>query len=114
MNTTTTHIARARLALLLLAVFAVSLLVKPVHMLTHQHDELHETIWLNSNQHSISGGQHETCPICDFEFCQFIPQQNTSVPQATAIVYQRQSARSIACLIRQSSHHFQLRAPPVV
>jgi len=107
MNKTATHIIRARLALLLLAVFASSLLIKPIHLLTAHHHELSLV-----QENAVSGERHESCSICDFEFCQFIPQQKTSVPQAICVVYTQQTAHTVTCLIRQSSHLFQLRAPP--
>jgi len=112
MNKTARHTIQSRFALLLLAVFVSSLLIKPAHSLLAHH-ELANGICVNQHGLSVSTNHYKDCPICDFEFCTFIPQQETAVPQAICIVYHQQSAHAVNCIIRQSFHLFQLRAPPV-
>jgi len=106
------HTIQSQIALLLLAVFICPLLIKPVHVLLAHH-ELPEKIGTNGHQQAVSANRCKDCPICDFEFYTFIPQQKASVPQAIYILFDQQTAHSVNCHIRQSSHIFQLRAPPV-
>ena len=106
------HTIQSQIALLLLAVFICPLLFKPVHVLLAHH-ELSEKSCTYGHQQAFTANHCKDCPICDFEFYAFIPQQITSVPQAIYILYGQQTAHTVNCHIRQSSHIFQLRAPPV-
>ena len=105
---------RVQLALFLFTIFAASVLVKPLHIFAHHHDELHESVCLNFKQQVVSAKHHENCPICEFEFCQFIPQQNTSISHAICYFFNKQTAHSVSCIINQPSYYFRLRAPPVL
>jgi len=99
-------------ALLLTAVLAGSLLIKPVHIL-FVHHERSETIHVEFPQNSVSPFQGHDCSICDFEFCSFIPQKQVIVPQVTMFSLNELASRTVACFVCNSSHNFQLRAPPV-
>lgn len=112
MNKTTKHTIHSQFALLLLAVFISSLLIKPAHILLTHHDQSNGA-FANGYGQAVTTSNHKDCPICDFEFCIFIPQQKTSVPQALCTFFKQQTAHTVTCLIRQSSHLFQLRAPPI-
>jgi len=112
MNKIAKHTFQSQIALLLLAVFVCPLLFKPVHVLLAHH-ELSEKIGTNGHQQTVTADHCKDCPICDFEFYIFIPQQKTDVPQAIYILFDQQAAHTVNCRIRQSSHIFQLRAPPV-
>ena len=113
MNKSTNHIIQSRFALLLLAVFIGSLLIQPAHIL-FVHHELSERICSTENGQAITTDHYKDCPICDFEFCTFIPQKQISIPQATMIVRNEQTLRTVACLANISTHLFQLRAPPAL
>ena len=107
------HITQSRFTLLLLAVFFTSLLIQPAHILLAHHDSS-ERVCANQHGIAIKADHYKDCPICDFEFCTFIPQKQISVPQATMIVRKEQTLRVIACLASKSTHLFQLRAPPTL
>ena len=113
MNITAKHINQSRFALLLLAVFVSSMLVKPVHSLLAHH-ELSEGICTHELGQAVTTNHHKDCPVCDFEFCTFIPQKQISIPHATMIVRNEQTLSTVACLANNSSHLFQLRAPPAL
>jgi hypothetical protein len=112
MNKIAKHTIQSQFALLLFAVFISSLLIKPIHILLVHH-ELSGKVCATEHGQVVTIDHYEDCPICDFEFCTFIPQQKTSIPQAICIVFKQQTPHTVTCLIRQSSHLFQLRAPPV-
>lgn len=98
-------------ALLLLVVFLFALVYKPVHILTNSH---HSDICDNCvqpHQQSINT-HHNTCPVCEFEFCTFIPQDQIFIPRAIVILERKLTARTLSCLTQQASQHYQLRAPP--
>jgi len=111
MNKIAKHTIQSRFALLLLAVFTSSLLIKPTHILLVHH-ALAENTCANEHGQTVTTDHYKDCPICDFEFCTFIPQQEASVPQALCTFFKQQTAHTVTCLIRQSTHLFQLRAPP--
>jgi hypothetical protein len=111
MNKTFSHKIRLTYALLLTTVLIGSLLVKPLHILLVHHD-LAETVHAYSNQKIISNLHHHECAICDFEFCSFIPQKQVIVPQVNIIPTNELVYRMVACFVCNSSHNFQLRAPP--
>jgi hypothetical protein len=107
------HKVHALLALFLTAVLFGSMLGKPVHILLSHHYE--ETAALNN--FSTSGeisNPHSDCPICNFEFCSFIPQSQVHVPKADVAFAQEITPRTADRIIIQTSHHFQLRGPPVL
>jgi hypothetical protein len=112
MNKIAKYTIQSQLALLLLVVFVCPLFIKPAHTLLAHH-KLSETICANGHGQAVTADHCKECPICDFEFYTFIPQQKASVPQAIYIVYYQQTAPTVNCHIRQSSYIFQLRAPPV-
>jgi len=113
MNKIVKHTIQSRYALLFLAVFVGSLLVKPAHLLFahHGHSEAEST---HHDGQTVSNNHNNDCPVCDFEFCTFIPQKQITVPQISVIVREDQPVRTVACLAVQSSHLFQLRAPPAL
>lgn len=102
----------AFVALLFSAVLLVSLLVKPVHILFVSHDRA-ETLKVQSDFGVITNTHHD-CSVCNFEFCSFIPQSPVHVPKADVSFAREITPRIIDGIIKQSSHHFLLRGPPVM
>lgn len=100
-------------ALLLLAVFVGTMLVKPVHTLLadHQHSDV---IGTSQGGHAITSDHYKDCPVCDFEFCTFIPQKQIDILFISRIVRNEQALPTVGCLASVSTHLFQLRAPPVL
>ena len=113
MNKTDKYTLQSRFALLLLAVFFGSLLLKPAHILLSQHQHVKESISIQ-NEENVTTNHFVYCPVLDFEFCIFIPQQKTSVPQATMIARNEQTLNTVACLANNSTYLFLLRAPPAL
>jgi len=111
MGKTTRYKGRILLALLLTAVLTGSLLIKPVHIL-FVHHEGSETVHGVLPQNTVSSFYGHDCTICDFEFCSFIPQKQVIVPQVTMFTLNELASRTVACFVCNSSHNFQLRAPP--
>src|ERR1035437_826033 len=113
MNTRFQFKAPSTLALLLMAVFVISVTFKPIHVLMSSHHST-ENVCKHSNSDSITHQHQDSCPVCDFEFCLFIPQNQFNLPQLVANLEEKLTSRIFSCLIQQSSHHFQLRAPPIL
>lgn len=111
MGITRRYNGRVVLALLLTAVLIGSLLIKPAHIL-FVHHERSEIIHGESPQKTVSPSHGHDCSICDFEFCSFIPQKQVIVPQVTMFSLNELASRTVACFVFNSSHNFQLRAPP--
>jgi len=107
------HTLLSRFALLLLVVFVSSLLIKPVHILLAHHD-LSEGVCTNEIGQTITIDHYNDCPICEFEFCTFIPQKQIAVPQVIVIVSKEQTLRTVACFANNSIQLFHLRAPPAL
>ncbi|MDP4239159.1 MAG: hypothetical protein Q8904_06775 [Bacteroidota bacterium] len=112
MNRILKNKGRALSALLLSAVLVGTLLIKPVHILLVHH-EMTQTNGGHSGWTAITQPLHHDCPICDFEFCSFISQTHAAVPKAAITFAKELAPQTIDCLVNRSSHHFQLRAPPV-
>jgi hypothetical protein len=106
------HKAPALLALLLSAVLLGSVLAKPVHILLVHHD-VAATLKVYSD-FGVLSNSHQSCSICDFEFCSFIPQSQVDVPKINVNFAKEINPATIACRINQAPHHFQLRAPPAL
>ena len=113
MNQIAKYTIQSRFALLLLAVFLGSLLIQPVHTL-FVHHELSEGICSSEHELAVTTDHYKACPICDFEFCTFIPQEHIVIPQATVIVRNELTLCTAASLVNSSAHLFQLRAPPAL
>ena len=113
MNTRFQFKATSTLALLLMAVFVISVAFKPVHVLLSNHHST-ENVCKHLDSESITDQHQDSCPVCDFEFCLFIPQNQFNLPQLVANLEGKLTARIFSCLVHQSSHHFQLRAPPAL
>jgi len=111
MNKRFKHTIQSLFTLLLLAVFVGSMLIKPVHVLLAHHDST-EGVCENQHEIAFTTDHYKDCPICDFEFCTFIPVKSIRLPQITAIVRNEQTQSTVACLAGISTHLFQLRAPP--
>jgi len=112
MNKIAKHTTKSRLALILLTVFVSSMILKPVHILLAHHEHSQGICTSHQVGLVLTTGHFEDCPICDFEFCTFIPQEPTIVPQITVIVSTELTEPTVACLARISTFLFQLRAPP--
>jgi hypothetical protein len=113
MNKKSQFKATSTLALLLLAVFVISVAFKPIHVLLSTHHST-ENVCKHLDSESITDQHQDSCPVCEFEFCLFIPQNQFNLPQLVANLEGKLTARIFSCLVHQSSHHFQLRAPPVL
>ncbi|MDR3652131.1 MAG: hypothetical protein P4L34_04085 [Paludibacter sp.] len=112
MNRTLNHKGHVLLALLFTAVFFVSMLVKPMHILFVHHD-LSEITILHSNKPIVSNSYENDCPICDFDFCFFVSNTQINIPKAGEIYAIELTPQVVDCIVNHTSHHFQLRAPPV-
>ncbi|OIP84815.1 MAG: hypothetical protein AUK44_01575 [Porphyromonadaceae bacterium CG2_30_38_12] len=104
---------QSQLALLLLAVFVSSLLVKPVHSFFVHHSHT-EGICTSEEGHAFTTDHFKDCPICEFDFCTLIIQKTTNLPKAVVIVRDIKSSRTVSCLVNNPTHLFQLRAPPAL
>ena len=113
MNKTVTYTHLSRFALLILAVFLGSLVSKPVHNLLTQHN-ISEGIVTIPGEYDVTTDHYKDCPICDFEFCTFIPQERVSIPQTAEIFYKVQTSRTIDRPANRSVLLFSLRAPPTL
>jgi hypothetical protein len=100
-------------ALLLLVVFTGSILIKPVHILLVHHD-LTEITTIQPDKTVVSTPAHHDCAICDFEFCSFISQHIVNLPKVSEIYAPELTPQVVDFISTQNSHHFQLRAPPVI
>lgn len=113
MNIFTKHRTYQLFALLLLAVFVSSLLIKPVHIAFSQHEHKKEVIHIH-DEVEFSTNHYEYCPILDFEFCTFIQHTKTELPHVNFRICSEQALHTVTCLASISSHIFQLRAPPAL
>jgi len=113
MNGTINHKGHVFIALLLAVVLASSMLAKPLHILFVHHD-LARISPVYSTQATVSNSQETDCPICDFEFCFFIANSQTNLPEISEIYAKALTPEVIDLIVNQTSHNFQLRAPPVV
>jgi hypothetical protein len=113
MNKTVTYTHSSLFALLLLVVFTGSSISKPVHNLLTKHT-ISEGIVTIPGEYDITTDHYKDCPICDFEFCTFIPQERISIPQTAEIFYKVQNLSTIDCPKSQSVRLFSLRAPPTL
>jgi len=98
-------------ALFLSMVLVGSLLIKPAHILLVHHDRLQSAL-VHADNMVIVNMDHHDCAICNFEFCSFIPQKQAVIPQVNIVYIAELASRTIACFVSNSSHLFQLRAPP--
>lgn len=113
MNNKLTPITRLLFVSFLFVLFLGALLIKPIHLLFHNHHKLHAEVCLHLNNDDIFTERHETCPICEFEFCLFIPHKNTPLPQLISVFYEREIILSVSICFNQQPYSFQLRAPPI-
>lgn len=111
MNKPSIHQFHILLALLLSVVLVGSILIKPLHILLVHHSRF-ETVNIYSNQDLISVSYHHDCTICDFEFCNFIPQKQVVIPQVNIVFAIQLPTHVRFCFINEIAHQFQLRAPP--
>ncbi len=107
MNKTISY--RKHLSIFLMIVFFSPLLIKATHFLYVRHEHHHISF---SDKPEINK-KHHKCPICAFEFVEFIENenpQNTGKPESFSDYYtfHRQSV----CII-QSFYSFNPRGPPV-
>jgi hypothetical protein len=109
----TKHIIRVQLALLFLAMFTFTLVSKPLHTLLVHHN-VSESYCTFQHEKSVTANHFQECFICEFEFCTYISQGQVNVPQTNVIVCEAATPQLVSCIIQRSSHHFQLRAPPVI
>jgi hypothetical protein len=113
MNKSQQYTTPSRFALLLLAVFVGLLIAKPVHSLLVHHDHL-EGVCANQHEPALTTDHFKECPVCDFEFCTFIPQKQINVPQIVELIAKQQTVRTVSCFANTFTHLFQLRAPPAL
>ena len=103
---------RTVFALFFLMVMTSVQLGQPLHHLLVHHRS--DVGFVDPHHEVVSGNLHESCPVCDFEFCHFVPQQAVALPQVHRIRLSQCSVQPVDCVIRIASHRFQLRAPPVL
>ena len=113
MNRTSILKRQTYFALLLLVVFTGSMLIKPIHILLVHHD-LTEISAIQTDKTEVSTPSHHDCAICDFEFCSFISQHIIDLPKVSEIYAKVLTPQVVDLISNQNSHHFQLRAPPVI
>jgi len=113
MNRTSIHKRQIYFALLLLVVFTGSMLIKPIHILLVHHD-LTEITTTQPDKIVVTTPAHHDCVICDFEFCTFISQHIVDLPKVSEINAKELTPQVVDFISNQTSHHFQLRAPPVI
>jgi hypothetical protein len=101
------------LALFLSAVFFSTFLVKPVHILFVHHN-LTVRLPVQSDKAILTIPSDADCPICDFEFCFFLSTDQPVIQKTLDSFAELQIPHTIDCFVHQTSHHFLLRAPPVV
>lgn len=100
-------------ALSLLIVMTFAVLVKPLHVFIIDHSCLYNSV--SDHLHDEFNNFKDTdCPICDFEFCQIIPQSDTEVPTAVSFPYHQFVVHEVDCFVENSAYYFDLRAPPAV
>ena len=109
---TVKHKVHALLALFFTAVLFGSMFGKPVHILLSHHYET--GVFNTSSTSGAISNPHSDCPICNFEFCSFIPQNQILVPKADMVFAQEVTPETADRIIHQTSHHFQLRGPPAL
>jgi hypothetical protein len=113
MNRTSILKQQTYFALLLLVVFTGSILIKPVHILLVHHDQT-QIANSQTDRKVVSTPSHHDCAICDFEFCNFISQHQVDLPKVSEIYAAEVTPQVVDFISNQNSHHFQLRAPPVI
>ena len=107
-----TNKQRSLFSLVLLLVFAGSLLIKPAHIFLSAHNHAEETINIQ-HQQQVSTNHYEHCAILDFEFCLFISSSKIAIPEIHFSACKSSVCRTTACLATSPTYLFQLRAPPV-
>lgn len=112
MNNTNTNIHKAQVALLMTIVFMSSLLIQPTHSWLAHHTAPHAPCVLDGKL-SITNQTDTHCPICNYEFCLFIPQKKPAALRSTVIAFKQLTARTVTLLTLNSHPLFHLRAPPV-
>ena len=113
MNKTVRNKVHLAFGWFLLIIFFGSLLMKPTHILLVHHDRP-DVVTRNFRHDTLSNYAHQECAICDFEFYYFISQDQAQLPHVKIFLTKKLTERTFTCLVCQSSHHFQLRAPPVL
>lgn len=107
------HKVHAFLALFLTTVFFSTLLVKPVHILFVHHNLTQNTA-NRPGETILSNLTDYDCPVCDFEFCSFISENQPNNQKTPDLFAELQIPKIIDCVVNQASHHFLLRAPPAI
>lgn len=76
----------------------------------HQHQ--HDTITLISVHHKTLHQNTEKCPICEFEFCEYLPEKSTASPNPGNISFSTLPETLPVYIYCYEASTFQLRAPP--
>ena len=113
MNIFTKQTTHQLFALLLLAVFVSSLLIKPAHIVFSHHEHESEVIHIQ-DEAEFTANHYEYCAILEYEFCTFIQHTKTELPHVNFRICSEQTLHTVTCLANISSHIFQLRAPPAL
>lgn len=93
----------------MIVVFFSPLLIKATHFLYVHHEHYNIS---NSDKPEVYE-KHKKCPICAFEFIEFIDNeklQKTAKPESFSVYFA--ACTQSACLTKPN-HSFYLRAPPV-
>jgi hypothetical protein len=113
MDKTVNNRIHTALGWFLLVLFFGALVIKPVHILVAHHN-LPDIAIGNGHHNVLSNRTHQECAICDFEFYNFIPQDQVQLPQVTIFLSNELAAKTVACFASQSVRLSQLRAPPAL
>lgn len=101
---------RILIASLLLMLTTGTLMVKSVHCVLISHDAVIEAV---NGQTTVSSDQPDNCPICSFDFYPVILHSLKVLPDVTRFAYSERIYCLVDAPVKQATHLFLLRAPPV-
>ena len=104
-----TILYRKYFSIFLIIIFFSPLLIKATHFLYVHHEHHHISF---SDKPEVNE-KHKKCPICAFEFVEFIDNENPQNIGKTEFLSDYYTFHSQSAHIVFSSYSFNLRAPPV-
>ena len=113
MNNKTRKTVQVTLALFLTMVLTSTFLLKTTHILFSHHC-LTVRVPVQSDMTILTTLSDNDCPICNFEFCSFLPENLPDNQKVPDLFSEPEIPSTIDCIVYKTSHRFQLRAPPVV
>ncbi len=103
-----TNTYRKYISLAMLLVFFSPILIKTIHFLYVHHD--HDTDHLSHQKHITK--QHKQCPICSFEFVEFINNNKVQIDTVPELILDLYTYTVQSVYIQNFFYSFNLRAPP--